>query len=180
MSFLVIWTSDSDPILVRSRLLFWAFPLSTRMAWGGFKLESLGKHRGSCSPLQERGQTTGEDNKILSRLKLGASGLFITRICKLWLVGSDCWITVSSVYIQWIYKPIPPMSLNKHATFKGEAVGSILVAQMLQVVFECPVRSGFLMPKGFNRNRNRSAFSPEVKRPNRTAKRPQTAVFCSL
>ena len=24
------------------------------------------------------------------------------------------------------------MSLNKHATFKGEAVGSILVAQMLQ------------------------------------------------
>ncbi|EDR00992.1 uncharacterized protein LACBIDRAFT_312735 [Laccaria bicolor S238N-H82] len=49
-----------------------------------------------------------------------------------------------------------------------------------QVVFESPVRSGFLMPRGVNRNRNRSAFSPEVKRPDRTAKRPQTAVFCGL
>ncbi|EDR08113.1 uncharacterized protein LACBIDRAFT_297814 [Laccaria bicolor S238N-H82] len=48
------------------------------------------------------------------------------------------------------------------------------------VVFESPVRSGFLMPRGVNRNRNRSAFSPEVKRPDRTAKRPQTAVFCGL
>ncbi|EDR09159.1 uncharacterized protein LACBIDRAFT_296497 [Laccaria bicolor S238N-H82] len=34
--------------------------------------------------------------------------------------------------------------------------------------------------RGVNRNRNRSAFSPEVKRPDRTAKRPQTAVFCGL
>ncbi|EDR15452.1 uncharacterized protein LACBIDRAFT_301813 [Laccaria bicolor S238N-H82] len=48
------------------------------------------------------------------------------------------------------------------------------------LVFESPVRSGFLMPRGVNRNRNRSAFSPEVKRPDRTAKRPQTAVFCGL
>ncbi|EDR00565.1 uncharacterized protein LACBIDRAFT_313214 [Laccaria bicolor S238N-H82] len=48
------------------------------------------------------------------------------------------------------------------------------------IVFESPVRSGFLMPRGVNRNRNRSAFSPEVKRPDRTAKRPQTAVFCGL
>ncbi|EDR12542.1 uncharacterized protein LACBIDRAFT_323858 [Laccaria bicolor S238N-H82] len=47
-------------------------------------------------------------------------------------------------------------------------------------LFESPVRSGFLMPRGVNRNRNRSAFSPEVKRPDRTAKRPQTAVFCGL
>ncbi|EDR02652.1 uncharacterized protein LACBIDRAFT_332148 [Laccaria bicolor S238N-H82] len=39
-----------------------------------------------------------------------------------------------------------------------------------------PVRSGFLMPRGVNRNRNRSAFSPEVKRPDRTAKRPQTTL----
>ncbi|EDR00886.1 uncharacterized protein LACBIDRAFT_312838 [Laccaria bicolor S238N-H82] len=46
------------------------------------------------------------------------------------------------------------------------------------LVFESPVRSGFLMPRGVNRNR--SAFSPEVKRPDRTAKRPQTAVFCGL
>ncbi|EDQ99162.1 uncharacterized protein LACBIDRAFT_317518 [Laccaria bicolor S238N-H82] len=46
--------------------------------------------------------------------------------------------------------------------------------------FESPVRSGFLMPRGVNRNRNRSAFSPEVKRPDRTAKRPQTTVFCGL
>ncbi|EDR10774.1 uncharacterized protein LACBIDRAFT_315543 [Laccaria bicolor S238N-H82] len=48
------------------------------------------------------------------------------------------------------------------------------------LVFESPVRSGFLMPRGVNRNRNRSAFSPEVKRPDRTTKRPQTAVFCGL
>ncbi|EDR10723.1 uncharacterized protein LACBIDRAFT_324576 [Laccaria bicolor S238N-H82] len=44
------------------------------------------------------------------------------------------------------------------------------------LVFESPVRSGFLMPRGVNRNRNRSAFSPEVKRPDWTAKRPQTAL----
>ncbi|EDR07735.1 uncharacterized protein LACBIDRAFT_298227 [Laccaria bicolor S238N-H82] len=49
-----------------------------------------------------------------------------------------------------------------------------------RLVFESPVRSGFLMPRGANRNRNRSAFSPEVKRPDWTAKRPQTAVFCGL
>ncbi|EDR01561.1 uncharacterized protein LACBIDRAFT_310926 [Laccaria bicolor S238N-H82] len=49
-----------------------------------------------------------------------------------------------------------------------------------KAVFESPVRSGFLMPRGVNRNRNWSAFSPEVKRPDRTAKRPQTAVFCGL
>ncbi|EDQ98584.1 uncharacterized protein LACBIDRAFT_298843 [Laccaria bicolor S238N-H82] len=49
-----------------------------------------------------------------------------------------------------------------------------------RIVFESPVRSGFLMPRGVNHNRNRSAFSPEVKRPDRTAKRPQTAVFCGL
>ncbi|EDR00316.1 uncharacterized protein LACBIDRAFT_314462 [Laccaria bicolor S238N-H82] len=48
------------------------------------------------------------------------------------------------------------------------------------LVFESPVQSGFLMPRGVNRNRNRSAFSPEVKRPDQTAKRPQTAVFCGL
>ncbi|EDR00187.1 uncharacterized protein LACBIDRAFT_334433 [Laccaria bicolor S238N-H82] len=35
-----------------------------------------------------------------------------------------------------------------------------------------PVRSGFLMPRGVNRNRNRSPFSSEVKRPDQTAKRP--------
>ncbi|EDQ99331.1 uncharacterized protein LACBIDRAFT_316721 [Laccaria bicolor S238N-H82] len=49
-----------------------------------------------------------------------------------------------------------------------------------QRLFESPVRSGFLMPRGVNSNRNRSAFSPEVKRPDWTAKRPQTAVFCGL
>ena len=32
------------------------------------------------------------------------------------------------------------------------------------VVFESPVRSGFLTPQGLNRNRNRSALSPEVKK----------------
>ncbi|EDR00832.1 uncharacterized protein LACBIDRAFT_312831 [Laccaria bicolor S238N-H82] len=51
---------------------------------------------------------------------------------------------------------------------------------LLNVVFESPVRSGFLMPRGVNRNRNRSAFSPEVKRPDQTAKRLQTVVFCGL
>ena len=45
------------------------------------------------------------------------------------------------------------------------------------VVFESLIRSGFLMPKSFNHNR--SAFSPEVKRQNWTAKRLQTVVFCS-
>ncbi|EDQ98569.1 uncharacterized protein LACBIDRAFT_299166 [Laccaria bicolor S238N-H82] len=50
----------------------------------------------------------------------------------------------------------------------------------LSLVFESPVWSGFLMPRGVNRDRNRSAFSPEVKRPDRTAKRPQTTVFCGL
>ncbi|EDQ98228.1 uncharacterized protein LACBIDRAFT_307324 [Laccaria bicolor S238N-H82] len=50
----------------------------------------------------------------------------------------------------------------------------------VKLVFESPVRSGFLMPRGVNCNRNRSAFPPEVKRPDRTAKRPQTAVFCGL
>ncbi|EDQ98014.1 uncharacterized protein LACBIDRAFT_316679 [Laccaria bicolor S238N-H82] len=64
--------------------------------------------------------------------------------------------------------PLPDTHLN------------IVIHNLLQVVFESPVRSGFLMPRGVNRNRNRSAFSPEVKRPDRTAKRPQTAVFCGL
>ena len=52
--------------------------------------------------------------------------------------------------------------------------------QVCPLVFESPDQSGFLMPKGFNRNRNWSAFSPEVKRPNWTAKRLQTTVFCGL
>ncbi|EDQ99509.1 uncharacterized protein LACBIDRAFT_334943 [Laccaria bicolor S238N-H82] len=54
------------------------------------------------------------------------------------------------------------------------------LSDLLPIVFESPVRSGFLMPRGVNRNHNRSAFSPEVKRPDRTAKRLQTAVFCGL
>ncbi|EDR02976.1 uncharacterized protein LACBIDRAFT_307767 [Laccaria bicolor S238N-H82] len=36
------------------------------------------------------------------------------------------------------------------------------------------------MPRGINRNRNRSAFSPEVKRPDRTAKNRGLRSFCSL
>ena len=48
------------------------------------------------------------------------------------------------------------------------------------VVFESPVWSGFFMPKVFKHNCNRSAFSPDVKRPDWTTKRLQTAVFCSL
>ncbi|EDR00464.1 uncharacterized protein LACBIDRAFT_313360 [Laccaria bicolor S238N-H82] len=59
-------------------------------------------------------------------------------------------------------------------------MGIASLSEEKEVVFESPVRSGFLMPRGVNRNRNRSAFSPEVKRPDRTAKRPQTAVFCGL
>ena len=31
----------------------------------------------------------------------------------------------------------------------------------ITLVFESPVQSSFLTPKGFNRNRNQSAFSPE-------------------
>jgi len=48
------------------------------------------------------------------------------------------------------------------------------------LVFISPVQSGFLMLRGLNRNRNRSAFSQKPKKPDRTAKRPQTTVFCSL
>ena len=48
------------------------------------------------------------------------------------------------------------------------------------VVFESPVQSSFLMPKGFNRNHNWSAFVPEVKRLDQTTKRQQTTVFCGL
>ena len=32
------------------------------------------------------------------------------------------------------------------------------------LVFESPVRSGFLTPQGLNRNRNRSTLVPEVKK----------------
>jgi len=46
------------------------------------------------------------------------------------------------------------------------------------LVFESPVWSGFLMPKGFNRNRNRSAFFLEVKKPDRTAKNRGLRSFC--
>jgi len=35
----------------------------------------------------------------------------------------------------------------------------------MELVFESPVWSGFLMPKSFNHNRNRSAFFLEVKKP---------------
>ncbi|EDQ99991.1 uncharacterized protein LACBIDRAFT_315013 [Laccaria bicolor S238N-H82] len=49
-----------------------------------------------------------------------------------------------------------------------------------KLVFESPVRSGFLMPRGINRNRNWSAFSPEVKRPDRTAKNRSLRSFCGL
>ncbi|EDQ98967.1 uncharacterized protein LACBIDRAFT_318422 [Laccaria bicolor S238N-H82] len=62
----------------------------------------------------------------------------------------------------------------------GRAINLDAVLSGYYLVFESPVRSGFLMPRGVNRNRNWSAFSPEVKRPDRTAKRPQTAVFCGL
>ncbi|EDR08659.1 uncharacterized protein LACBIDRAFT_297063 [Laccaria bicolor S238N-H82] len=55
-----------------------------------------------------------------------------------------------------------------------------LSAPSPQLVFESPVRSGFLMPRGINHNRNRSAFSPEVKRPDRTAKNCSLQSFCSL
>ena len=48
------------------------------------------------------------------------------------------------------------------------------------LVFESLVQSGFFMPKGFNCNHNQSAFSPEVTRPDWTAKRLQTMVFCHL
>ena len=37
---------------------------------------------------------------------------------------------------------------------------NLLPSVVIMVVFESPVRSGFLMPKGLNRNRNRSAFCP--------------------
>jgi len=47
-----------------------------------------------------------------------------------------------------------------------------------RLVFESPVWSGFLMPKGFNRNRNRSAFFLEVKKPDRTAKNRGLWSFC--
>ncbi|EDR04035.1 uncharacterized protein LACBIDRAFT_306413 [Laccaria bicolor S238N-H82] len=67
-----------------------------------------------------------------------------------------------------------PIEAIKHCDIRYSLIPAIFV------VFESPVRSGFLMPRGVNRNRNRSAFSPEVKRPDRTTKRPQTAVFCSL
>jgi len=46
------------------------------------------------------------------------------------------------------------------------------------LVFESPVWSGFLMPKGFNRNRNWSAFFLEVKKPDRTAKNRGLWSFC--
>ena len=49
-------------------------------------------------------------------------------------------------------------------------------AQVL--VFESPVWSSFLMPKGFNRNLNRSAFFLEVKKPDRTAKNCGLRSFC--
>ena len=56
-----------------------------------------------------------------------------------------------------------------------QRIGTVM--RVLGIVFESPVWSGFLMPKGFNRNHNRSAFFPEVKRLNRTAKRLQSVVF---
>ncbi|KIM42534.1 hypothetical protein M413DRAFT_70118 [Hebeloma cylindrosporum] len=48
------------------------------------------------------------------------------------------------------------------------------------LVFESPVWSGFLTPKGVNRNHNQSTFVPEVKKTDRTAIKMQTAVLTSL
>jgi len=55
-----------------------------------------------------------------------------------------------------------------------------LICVPLFLVFESPVWSGFLMPKGFNRNRNRSAFFLEVKKPDRTAKTAVCGLFAVL
>jgi hypothetical protein len=40
----------------------------------------------------------------------------------------------------------------------------VLISDSSGLVFESPVWSGFLVPQGLNRNRNRSTFVPEVKK----------------
>lgn len=42
--------------------------------------------------------------------------------------------------------------------------GVVDPGRSILLVFKSPVRSGFFMPQGFNRNRNRSAFLPGVKK----------------
>jgi hypothetical protein len=48
-----------------------------------------------------------------------------------------------------------------------------------QIVFKSPVWSGFLVLMGLNRNRNRSAFSQKLKRPDWTAKNRGLRSFSS-
>ena len=64
------------------------------------------------------------------------------------------------------HHPVPPTACRAIPTTSAAATTTTL-----QVVFESPVWSSFLIPKGFNRNRNWSAFSPEVKRLDQTAKK---------
>ena len=92
-------------------------------------------------------------------------------VCRWWASFADgmyLFGASSSLQGGWV------MWLNSYPPF------IVMAKCRFSVVFESPVRSGFFMPKGFNHNCNRSAFSPEVKRPNRTTKRPQTVVFCGL
>ena len=63
-----------------------------------------------------------------------------------------------------------PSSQMKELLDVGSLLGRLQDEAWRMLVFESPVWSGFLMPKGFNRNRNRSAFFLEVKKPDRTAK----------
>jgi hypothetical protein len=45
------------------------------------------------------------------------------------------------------------------------------------LVFKSPVWSGFLVLRGLNCNRNRSAFFPEAKKTGPDRKKPRSAVF---